>query len=378
MEFNNYKKFYELMSSYGYLPQILQPTRIQCDSGTIIDNIFTNTCNSGNIIMDFSDHYSQFVPIERERLDFKKITMYKRNYSTFSEDSFRDDISIQNFDNNLEDVNDQFKDFYLRLKGCVERHAPLKKLTSKEIKLKHKPWITADINKMIKIKNKLFQRKKRQANNLEIKRLYNLFRNRVNRELKKAKKNYYTKYFEENNNNIKKTWEGIRSIINIKSTKSTISQIKVNNKIIINQKEIVDTLNNFFVNVGPNTERNIPVNPKTKPEQYLKNRNQLNFLIAHISNEDVIDIINQLENKSTGPQSIPIKLLKLIPDLILIINRSFQTGVYPDALKISEVIPIHKGGSTEEINNYRSISLLSIFDKIIEKLMHKRMYEFLQ
>ena len=72
-------------------------------------------------------------------------------------------------------------------------------------------------------------------------RLYNLFRNRVNRELKKAKKNYYTKYFEENNNNIKKTWEGIRSIINIKSTKSTISQIKVNNKVIKNHKTIAES-----------------------------------------------------------------------------------------------------------------------------------------
>ena len=73
---NNYKKFYELMCSYGYLPQILQPTRIQGDSATIIDNIFINTCDrkiqSGNIITDFSDHYSQFVSIERERLDFKK------------------------------------------------------------------------------------------------------------------------------------------------------------------------------------------------------------------------------------------------------------------------------------------------------------------
>ena len=269
------------------------------------------------------------------------------------------------------------------MEGCVERHAPLKKLTPKEVKFKYKPWITADVNKMIKLKNKLFQRKKRQANNLEVRRLYNLFRNRVNRELKKAKKNYYTKYFEENNNNIKKTWEGIRSIINIKSTKSTISQIKVNNKVIKNHKKIAASLNNFFINVGPKTERNIPVNPKIKPDQYLKNRNQLNFLIAHISNEEVLAIINQLENKSTGPQSIPIKLLKLIPDLILIpicriINHSFMTGVFPDALKISEVIPIHKGGSTEEINNYRTISLLSVFDKIIEKLMHKRLYEFLQ
>ena len=384
----NYKKFYELMCSYGFLPQILQPTRIQGDSATIIDNIFTNTCgrkiHSGNIITDFSDHYSQFVSVRRVKLDFKKITMYKRNYSNFSEDSFRDDVSIQNFDNNFEDVNDQFKDFYLRLKGCIDRHAPLKKLTPKEVKLNHKPWISVDINKMIKIKNKLFHRKKREPNNLEIKRLYNLFRNRVNRELKKAKRNYYTKYFEVNSNNIKKTWEGIRSIINIKATKqSTISQIKVNSKVIKNQKEIVETLNNFFVNVGPNTDRNIPVNPKIKPEKYLKNRNQLNFLIAHISNEEVLDIINQLENKSTGPQSIPIKLLKLTPDLIpvplcKIINHSFQTGVFPDAFKLSEVIPIHKGGSTEELNNYRPISLLSIFDKIIEKLMHKRLYDFLQ
>ena len=81
--------------------------------------------------------------------------MYYRNYSNFSEDSFRD-VSIQNFDNNLEDVNDQFQDFYLRLKGCIERHARLKKLTPKEIKLKHKPWISDDINRMIKITKQTF------------------------------------------------------------------------------------------------------------------------------------------------------------------------------------------------------------------------------
>ena len=46
-------------------------------------------------------------------------------------------------------------------------------------------------------------------------------------------------------------------------------------------------------------------------------------------------------------------------------------------LKIVKVIPIHKGGSTQDVNNYRPISLLPIFDKIIEKLMHKRLYNFL-
>ena len=76
-------------------------------------------------------------------------------------------------------------------------------------------------------------------------------------------------------------------------------------------------------------------------------------------------------------------MLKLIPDLIILplcnlINKSFESGVFPDFLKIVKVIPIHKGNSTQDMNNYRPISLLSIFDKIIEKLMHKRLYNFLE
>ena len=63
------------------------------------------------------------------------------------------------------------------MEACVDRHAPLKKLTPKQVKLVNKPWVTADLQKMIKIRNKLFQRKKRQINNEETRRLYNLFRN---------------------------------------------------------------------------------------------------------------------------------------------------------------------------------------------------------
>ena len=89
----------------------------------------------------------------------------------------------------------------------------------------------------------------------------------------------------------------------------------------------------------------------------------MEFVIAHVSNEQILDIINSLENKSTGPSSIPLKLLSLLPDLIIlplayiIINMSFLTGEYPNLLKIVKVIPIHKGGSTQDVNNYRPISL---------------------
>ena len=128
---------------------------------------------------------------------------------------------------------------------------------------------------------------------------------------------------------------------------------------------------------------NIPINPIIKPEKYLKNENLNNFTISDVTNEEILEIINNLNNKSSGPQSIPTNLLKLVADLIItplskIISNSFNTGVFPDALKVCKVIPIHKGDSADELNNYRPISLLSVFDKIIEKLMHKRLYSFLE
>ena len=136
---------------------ILLPTRVTKDSATIIDNIFTNnhsnSINSGNIKTNFSDHYSQFISIKNQQIDVKTTSFYKRDYSSFSEKSFRDDVSIQNFNNQHNDINEQFQDFYFKLQGCVDRHAPLKKLTLKEIKLKQKPWITNGLLKMIKIKN---------------------------------------------------------------------------------------------------------------------------------------------------------------------------------------------------------------------------------
>ena len=90
-----------------------------------------------------------------------------------------------------------------------------------------------------------------------------------------------------------------------------------------------------------------------------------------------------LPNKGTGPASIPLRMLKDVVDLVItplcyIINLSFSSGIFPDVLKVAKVIPIHKGGSTQLVNNFRPISLLSIFDKIIEKLMHKRLYDFLE
>ena len=68
----------------------------------------------------------------------------------------------------LNNANNLFLDFHHKLKGCVDRHASIKQLIPKEVKLTNKPWITSVISKLIKIRNKTFAQKKRQPNNENI------------------------------------------------------------------------------------------------------------------------------------------------------------------------------------------------------------------
>ena len=100
--------------------------------------------------------------------------------------------------------------------------------------------------------------------------------------------------------------------------------------------------------------------------------------------EEIEDHLKWLNGrKAVGINSIPTKILKtlkktLSQPLAELFNLVFSTVTFPDACKIAKVIPLHKKDSNLECNNYRPISLLSNIGKIIEKLLHERLYSFLE
>ena len=145
---------------------------------------------------------------------------------------------------------------------------------------------------------------------------------------------------------------------------------------------MANVFNNFFVSVSSQVCSEMP-RTKKSPLDYLKNRNMNSFFISPVTHSEIEDIIISLKNgKSTGPFSIPVKLLKLVMSdisrpLACIFNESITLGIFPDKLKCAKVIPIHKKGAHNNPSNYRPISLLSAFGKLFEKLMFKRLYEYL-
>ena len=95
------------------------------------------------------------------------------------------------------------------------------------------------------------------------------------------------------------------------------------------------------------------------------------------------EIDHLCNNKSTGPFSIHTKLLKLLKCILseplsYLYNCSFNSGIVPSKFKIAKVIPVFKKGSVTVLSNYCPISLLSVFNRILEKLMYKRLNSFFE
>ena len=93
-------------------------------------------------------------------------------------------------------------------------------------------------------------------------------------------------------------------------------------------------------------------------------------------------LINDLDtNKSVGIDEISPKIVKwsaplIVPLLTNILNKCMVAGIYPDSLKIARVIPIFKGGNKNDTSSYRPISILTQINRIFEKLLRDRLYEF--
>ena len=140
--------------------------------------------------------------------------------------------------------------------------------------------------------------------------------------------------------------------------------------------------NKIFCTVATNIQSKINFAHKFF-NHFLKNPCNESIFTKPCSNKEIIDIISDLRsNKTTGPSSILIKIMELATDftarnLTVPFNLSFISGVFSDKLKIAKTLPVFKKGSKLECSDYIPISLLSNLDKIMEKLMHKRLMEFL-
>ena len=387
--------FLDLMTSNSFAPCITRPTRVTSRSRTLIDNIFINSIHdnltSGNLTTSISDHLPQFVLLPCTSEPLPKKAIYRRNFKNFDSQNFILDLLGIDWGKHLQiennNVDSSMKTFLDIFEALLNRYAPLKKLSNKEIRQKQKPWITPGILKSIQTRDFLHKKwctAKNSTTKHDFETKFKKYRASITSLIKISKEDYHKQFFAQNKHDLKKTWEGIKSIINLKSTNpSSPSCISSNGTTTTDPLDIATSFNKYFSNIANKVKQKIPPT-NSRYQDYLQHPNQNSFFLNAVTEKELLLIINDLApKKSTGPASIPTGILKRVEAIICkplscIINLSFSTGKFPETLKKASIVPIHKSDSKLECSNYRPISLLSNLGKIIEKLMHNRLMNFLE
>ena len=345
-----------------------QYTRIASQSETTIDHILTNLqseiTDAGVVQWEVADHLSIFVKAKFTYNNLSGHQTDKIQYKRFFNDSKRDDfcdIFSKNlmrsdinfaFSNNENDPNKALEKLMGVIQTSYNEVFPLRKLSKRKLKKQKKPWMNYQILNMIRNKHKLFKTylsNKTQANLIAFKAK----RNKIKREIEKAKKQYYYNLFENCKNDPKKIWKEI-NVLTKKDQKAKSSLpkfIKVDEEgnMTTNPKFIINKLNKHFVSKGPKLASKLPPTPNTS-FKYLKKRvkSSMNFKI--LNENDILKIICALQvGKSSGHDEISAKILKwclpyIIAPLVSIFNALMKLGAYPDVFILAKVTALFKEG----------------------------------
>ena len=388
---SNVGNFLQMMLNNSYQPCITEPTRIvHGNKPSLVDNIFSNSvekCISGNILDKISDHLPNFVIFENIKSKPKPTKFKRRNMKNSDESKYQADLLLllRELQGNTElyDAETAYNFFHEKHCLIVNKHYPWQTLTRKQRELELKPWITKGILTSSRIKAKLFRTFKRTKKKQDYDN-FKLYRDTINSLSRKSKKQYHKQYFTKYANNLKKTWKGINNLLN-RQGKFNTSDIflNINGKLVTDQKIVVDKMNQYFINVADNLAQKIP-KPNTKYQDFLKNPNVHSLYLTEIEPYEIDELIRDLGiNKAGDIYGNTSNIVKLggpvlTQILTLLYNKSLEQGIFPNVLKISKILPIHKGDSVFEMSNYRPISLLPIFSKILEKLMYARVIDFIK
>jgi hypothetical protein len=372
---------------------VTKPTRCTSNSATLIDHVITNashpTYETAIITSKISDHFPIVFFLQPKKPSNKPKTIISRDFSQQNLEKFNAALHNVRWGFVLEEEDPQlaynlFSDTFFNL---YDLHFPLREIRFNVNKHAVEPWMSKGL---LVSRTKKFELASISAKNPSAVTIstFKNYRNLYNRILRAAKKLYYEKELTVNVNNLKRTWDLIRSATNnsSKKCKEQLSSLFVDGTLYSDPFQIACKLNEFFTTMPSKIASEIPpVNDDdVQPIDENDNIPLLSFTDSPVTGSEVLDAISELLPKKSedfnGVSMFFIKRFKnyLFNPLRHIINRSLETGYVPQQFKIAKVIPLFKAGDRSLPDNYRPISLLSCFSKILEKVVGRRLVTFLE
>ena len=390
----------------GFSPLINRPTHLKGQSATSIDQIWCNIISensySGILNMSTSNHLPIFasVPTSAESMfdlntnNSNKVKIH--NICSRTIENFSSELNILDRKHNATKISldrnkspaecqNDFDEFYNDLLESYNKCFIDTVDFATTRNFVDKPWISVGLAKSSKTKNKLhvdwIKARRRGDSRVEAyKDKYYDYRRRFNVLVREAQTRHYTERFKKCNGDMKKCWKVLNEMRHKKRSLSFPNYIEENRQLITERRFIVNRFNHYFVNIAQNLNNSKPDTDFRDYTAFMKDRIEDTMFFSEIESSEIDSIIGNLNpNKSSDMSPRILKLFRHIisPTVAILFNNCMYAGIFPDVLKIARVIPLHKCGDRNLISNYRPISLLPVFSKIFEKLIHKRVVSFL-
>lgn len=349
-------------------------TRITNTSKTCIDNAVSNIKNLQIevIQLHISDHLGiqmqiQIDNVKRNMITVRRIT--ENNINIFRQELYKIGWT-ELYDVNDADVNRMWKYFHEKYKLLYDKTFPLENVTSKSELARTKE--VPIVKKQKEILDILYVYSRHNANYISY---YNLTKKKYVELLNQERKQYYNNRMTTAKNINKTTWELIRN--HIQCNKNDIRPEYKSNP----SEADANDFNDHFVDLIEQVIKDIP---NTKYDSALIPAITKTIFMDPVTENEVRNIVNELNNtRAVGIDGISVKVIKetineILKPLTYIINKVLEGAVFPDELKIATVTPVYKNGEMEDMTNYRPISILNNFSKIIERVIVIRLNGFLQ
>lgn len=380
-----YKNIFNLFYFTSFINKVTRP-----QSQTCLDHLLVkmSTCH-GNISKPMSyilkynitDHFpiGLMIPTEKKsqqeqtNKNIKKFINLDKLKQKIANESWRTVFSSH-------DPNVATNIFLEILKSNIDQNTNILRMSNRRNGRQN--WITRGLLNLINRKQELYLQCSREPHNQILKNQYKYYNNLVNREVKEAKRSYFQRQISNNENRNKTLWNCVNDICNgqSKNDKKIKNIVLEGGRVLNSDKDISEYLNRYFCDIGHTLASSIAALPDI-PEEPNFVRNSI-FLYPTTEREVEQTIDKLKKRKQPGIDGIRSETLQFLSKeiskpLAYIINICFQSGTFPDSLKIAAVSPIHKNGSKESVNNYRPISLVSNLAKIFEMILKHRLLGFL-
>lgn len=376
-------KMSRLIASYNAEQLINSPTHITEHSSTLIDLMFVK--HPHHIISSFVA--DPFIPdlirfhcpiVSVLKFAKPKQTMFKRRiwlYDKGDYAKYQSRLRSINWNSFLinEDLNVIADNFADSIIAAATESIPNKTVT---IRPGDVPWMNNEIRKMIRKRNKV-HRQAKLHNDEPSWSNFRCIRNETTKLIRKSKAEHQEKIILQiNSDNITaKKWFKLAKQLTTKRKSSTIPTLVHNGVEATTAEDKAELLNTFFCMQSTLNDNNHtpPVIPTTV-------HSSLSDIF--ISVQDVKDAICLIDpTKASGPDVVSPRLIKeganeLAEPLSLLFNKLITNSVFPACWKQANVSPIFKKSDPSKPSNYRPISLLSCLGKLMERCVHKYLYNY--